>query len=86
MFVLDNLISFHAVNEMMKQMNSITGFHFHLGPDVSFEFYVELAKLLLHSIIMRNLRKLQWVPGPLCHLQIISVFFWIELSLATLFT
>ena len=26
MFVLDNLISFHAVNEMMKQINSITGF------------------------------------------------------------
>ena len=23
---------------------------------------------------MRNLRKLQWVPGPLCHLQIISFF------------
>ena len=26
MFVLDNLIPFHAVNEMMKQINSIIGF------------------------------------------------------------
>ena len=81
MFVLDNLISFHAVNEMMTQINSITGF-------ISIWVQMFQSNLLNFCYIVYSEESQKASVGSRSSLSSSNnfFFFWIELSLATLFT
>ena len=84
MFVLGNSISFHAVNEMMKQINSVTGF---ISIWVEM-FHLNFMSNLLNFATQYIIRNLRVSVGSRSSLPSSNnfFFFWIELSLATLFT